>query len=78
MLWGYTNEGLLNQGQANQLVEFLSSEDLDLRVLSHWNLKNITGKGYTFQANKSESKRRVSVKRWEALLKKGEIKYAPK
>ena len=78
MLWGYTNEGLLNQGQANQLVEFLSSEDLDLRVLSHWNLKNITGKGYTFQPNKSESKRRVSVKRWEALLKKGEIKYAPK
>ena len=78
MLWGYTNEGLLNQGQADQLVEFLSSEDLDLRVLSHWNLKNITGKGYTFQPNKSESKRRVSVKRYEVLLKKGEIKFAPK
>jgi hypothetical protein len=77
MLWGYTNEGLLNNGEAEQLVEFLSSEDLDLRVLSHWNLKTITGKGYTFQPNKSESKRRKSLKRWQALLNKGNIKYKP-
>ena len=77
MLWGYTNEGLLNNGEAEQLVEFLSSEDLDLRVLSHWNLKKITGKGYTFQPNKSESKRRQSLKRWQALLNKGDIKYVP-
>ena len=77
MLWGYTNENLLNNGQAEQLVEFLESEDLDLRVLSHWNLKNITGKGLAFQPNKSESKRRQSLKRWQVLLKKGEIKYKP-
>ncbi|MEC7696790.1 MAG: hypothetical protein VYA11_06815 [Planctomycetota bacterium] len=77
MLWGYTDDGLLKQGQAEQLVEFLSSEDLDFRVLSHWNLKNITGKRYTFQpADKSESKRRVSIKRYENLLDKGEIKRA--
>jgi hypothetical protein len=77
MLWGYTNEGLLNNGEAEQLVEFLSSEDLDLRVLSHWNLKTITGKGYSFHPNKSESKRRQSLKRWQALLNKGNIKYEP-
>ena len=77
MLWGYTNEGLLNNSEAEQLVDFLSSEDLDLRVLSHWNLKTITGKGYTFQPNKSESKRRQSLKRWQALLNKGDIKYKP-
>lgn len=77
MLWGYTNEGLLNNGEAEQLVEFLSSEDLDLRVLSHWNLKTITGKGYSFHPNKSESKRRQSLKRWQALLNKGNIKYKP-
>ena len=77
MLWGYTDDGLVKQGQAEQLVEFLSSEDLDFRVLSHWNLKNITGKRYTFQpADKSESKRRVSIKRYENLLDKGEIKHA--
>ena len=75
MLWGYTDDDLLKQGQAELLVELLSSEDLDLRVLSHWNLKNITGKRYTFQpADKSESKRRVSIKRYENLLEKGEIK----
>ena len=77
MLWGYTNEGLLNNGEAEQLVEFLSSEDLDLRVLSHWNLKTITCKGCCFHPNKSESKRRQSLKRWQALLNKGNIKYEP-
>ena len=76
MLLGYTNENLLKQSQAQRLVEFLSSEDLDIRVLSHWNLKNITGKQFSYQpAEKSESKRRVSIKRYENLLNKDEIKH---
>ena len=76
MLWGYTNEGLINNGEAVQLVDFLSSDDLDYRVLSHWNLKKITGKGYSYQPQKSEQQRRLSVKRWQSLLDKGDIKYS--
>ncbi len=76
MLWGYTNEGLINNGEATQLVEFLSSDDLDYRVLSHWNLNQITGKGYSYQPQKSEQQRKGSLKRWQSLLDKGNIKHS--
>ena len=76
MLWGYTNEGLINNGEAAQLVEFLSSDDLDYRVLSHWNLNQITGKGYSYQPQKSEQQRKLSVKRWQSLLDKVNIKHS--
>jgi hypothetical protein len=75
MLWGYSNSGLNNNGEAAQLVKFLESEDLDFRVLSHWNLKKITGKGLTYQPHYSELKRKQLVKRWQKLLASGEIEH---
>lgn len=75
MLWGYSNPGLNNNGEAAQLVAFLESDDLDFRVLSHWNLKKITGKGLTYQPHHSELKRKQLVKRWQKLLDAGEITH---
>ncbi len=48
MLWGYTDKDL-ESGDDEKLVKFLENENLALRVLSIWNLKEITGKTLGYQ-----------------------------
>ena len=75
LLWGYSDNGLQNNGEADQLVNFLDHEDLDFRVLSHWNLKKITGLGSTYRPEHTGTKRKKSASRWQKRLEDGEIKY---
>jgi len=72
LLWGFTEEGLRN-GEAAMLVEYLDHETLAFRVLSYWNLKEITGMGLYYQPEFSEAKRRQSVQKWKERLASGEI-----
>jgi len=48
MLWGYSDKDL-ESGEDKKLVNSLEDENLALRVLSFWNLKEITGKGQYYQ-----------------------------
>jgi len=75
MFWGYSDEGLQNNGEAAQLVNFLDHEELDYRVLSNWNLKRITGLGSQYRPDHSEQKRNKYAERWRNRLNKGEIKH---
>ncbi|HEX7449121.1 MAG TPA: hypothetical protein VF306_16325 [Pirellulales bacterium] len=75
MLWGYSPEQL-EEGGAAQLIEWLSHEDLDYRVLSFWNLHHITGFSYYYKPENTEAKRRTPVQRWRQKLEAGLI--APK
>ena len=70
-----SDNGLQNNGEADQLVNFLDHEDLDFRVLSHWNLKKITGLGSTYRPEHTGTKRKKSASRWQKRLEDGEIKY---
>ncbi len=75
MFWGYSDEGLQNNGEAAQLVGFLDHDELDYRVLSNWNLKRITGLGSQYRPLQSEQKRKKYAERWKKRLEKGEIKH---
>ncbi|HEX5443533.1 MAG TPA: hypothetical protein VFW87_06880, partial [Pirellulales bacterium] len=72
MLWGYSPEQL-EEGGAAQLIEWLSHEDLDYRVLSFWNLHHITGFSYYYKPEANEAKRRTPVQRWRQKLEAGLI-----
>lgn len=72
MLWGYSPEQL-EEGAAAQLIEWLSHEELDYRVLSFWNLHHITGFGYLYKPEATEIKRRTPVQRWRQKLEAGLI-----
>lgn len=72
MLWGYSPEQL-EEGGAAQLIEWLSHEDLDYRVLSFWNLHHITGFSYYYKPENTEAKRRTPVQRWRQKLEAGLI-----
>jgi hypothetical protein len=72
MLWGYTQEELLD-GQAAKLVDYLDHSSLPMRVLSFWNLKEITGLGLFYRPSDAPAKRQVSVRKWKERLAAGEI-----
>ncbi len=74
MLWGYSTTGLKNNGEAQRLVDYLENDLLEFRVLSFWNLEQITGGGtYGYRPEYANLKNRRAVERWRELLEKGEI-----
>lgn len=71
MLRGYADADLAVEAQ--RLVRDLSHEHLNFRVLAFWNLREITGSSLNYRPELSEAKRRESIHKWDAKLKKGEI-----
>jgi hypothetical protein len=72
MLWGYTLEDL-RADQAANLVQYLDNETLAFRVLSFWNLKQITGLGLFYKPEQTAAKRAQAVQKWNERLRTGEI-----
>ncbi len=72
MLWGYSSEDLKG-GAATTLVEDLEHERLAVRLLSYWNLRDITGAGQFYRPELSAAKRQQPVQRWRELLATGGI-----
>ena len=82
MLWGYTDNDLgkdkkPGMGEDAALVRGLDDELLAVRVLSYWNLKEITGQGAAFQPEQTAARRQQSVRRWRQRLDAKEIRYNP-
>lgn len=73
MLWGYSDKDL-ESGEDEKLVGFLENENLPLRVLSFWNLKEITGKGQYYQPEQTIAKRQQPIQRWKKSLEAKEIR----
>ncbi len=73
MLWDYSAEDL-EGGQDAKLVEYLDHKVLAFRVLSFWNLKNITGYGLYYHPDQTAAKRQGPVRSWRIRLEAGEIK----
>lgn len=72
MLWGYSPEDL-KDGAAAKLVEYLNHDSLDFRVLSFWNLQNITGLTLFYRPESPPAKRRPQYLKWKERLKDGKI-----
>jgi hypothetical protein len=73
MLWGYTNQDLEGGADA-KLVQFLDHEKLAFRVLSYWNLHDITGLKLYYQPEQTAVKRRHAVAAWKQRREAGEIR----
>ncbi len=72
MLWGYSPEDL-KDGAATKLVEYLNHDSLDYRVLSFWNLQNITGLTLFYRPESPVAKRRPQYLKWKERVKDGKI-----
>ena len=73
MLWGYSDKDLA-AGEDGTLVKSLDSEILAMRVLSFWNLKEITGLGLYYKPEVTAAKRQQPVIRWKQRLDAKEIR----
>jgi hypothetical protein len=73
MLWGYTAEELRDGNEAERLVGYLDHETLAFRVLSFWNLKELTGWGLFYKPDQTAAKREAAVQKWNERLRSGEI-----
>ena len=72
LLWGYSNEDLKG-GEDEKLVAGLDDSSVDIRVLSFWNLQNITGSKLNYSAGEPTAARRTAVKAWKERLRQGKI-----
>ncbi|MDH3716569.1 MAG: hypothetical protein OES79_00485 [Planctomycetota bacterium] len=73
MLWGYSREDLIAGGEAKKLVGYLDHEELDFRVLSFGNLRQLTELGLNYRPQDNQLQRKQSVQRWAKKADKDEI-----
>ena len=81
MLWGYTDKQLASGddgkgGEDAKLVRGLDDDLLAVRVLSYWNLKDITGKGEIYRPEYTAARRQQAVRNWHKRLDAKEIRLA--
>jgi hypothetical protein len=76
MLWGYTDKKL-EDGADAKLVRGLENDKLAVRVVSIWNLKNITGLGGEYRPEYTATKRQPLTQRWWRRLEAKEIRMEP-
>jgi hypothetical protein len=73
MLWGYSAQNL-ESGSAAELVDGLTDDSLDHRVLAFWNLQTITGlPNYGYNPADLAKNRTAAVNRWKERLRQGKI-----
>ena len=73
MLWGYSDEDL-QAGEDEELVRALDDDLLAVRVLSYWNLKDLTGLGLFYKPEQTPAKRQQPMLRWRQRLEAKEIR----
>ncbi|MCG8648223.1 MAG: hypothetical protein MI861_00230 [Pirellulales bacterium] len=77
LLAGYSQKQLVEGGD-EQLVQFLNSTSMAVRVLALENLHRITGTTLYFRAEQDNAIRRAAgIKKWEARQRKGDIRWQP-
>ncbi len=74
LLQGYSPEQL-EQEAGVILVEQLSDEDMDVRMLSYLNLKWMTGRSQEYRAHKVPDQQSPQIQGWRRLLKDGLVLY---
>jgi len=72
LIWGYDSAQLAAES-AEQLVQWLSDEAIDTRVLAFSNLKRITGKTQLFFPEKLIGQQSTAIRGWTRLLEEGSI-----
>ncbi len=66
LLWGYTEEEFVKGGAAQELLADLEHQDIDYRVLAHWNLRQLTGMRHPYDPREEDGKsRKDRVELWQ-------------
>jgi hypothetical protein len=68
LLWRYSPEQLADIGAA-ELVDFLESPDVDIRVLASDNLRRITGALNNYRPERRPDENKLSINKWKDRLK---------
>ena len=74
LCWGYSQQQL-EEGAAAELVTFLESEEMDIRVLTLATLKRITGRTELYSPEREPKQERSEIQNWKKNLEKGAIQY---
>jgi hypothetical protein len=74
LLWGFSEEQLA-AGAAGQLVKFLESDQMDIRVLAHVNLVAVTGVPGFYRPERSPAQMKTAIQNWRDRKDKGQIVY---
>jgi hypothetical protein len=76
MFWGYTDEQLA-AGEDKTLVDYLDHDLLAFRVVSFWNLRQITGAGLYYEPDATPVARKQKTRAWKQRQEAGEIRRKP-
>jgi hypothetical protein len=74
LLWSYSPDQLA-KGSDLELVEFLRSDHMDVRVLAFQNLATITGAYEFYMPQKRPEDLKAAIQNWKARQAKGTITY---
>ncbi|MCX7425161.1 MAG: hypothetical protein NTW96_05990, partial [Planctomycetia bacterium] len=74
MFWGYTDEQLA-AGEDKTLFGYLDHDLLAFRVVSFWNLRQITGAGLYYEPEATAVIRRPKLRAWKERQEAGEIRH---
>ena len=74
LLWGYSEEQL-QKGDAAQLVRYLDSDQMDIRVLAHLNLIAVTGASGFYRPERPPAQMKTPIQVWKDRLNEGTISY---
>tara|TARA_R110002072_G_scaffold11215_6_gene51132 strand:+ start:2110 stop:4800 length:2691 start_codon:yes stop_codon:yes gene_type:complete len=75
LLVGYNNDQL-EAGADAKLIEYLNSSSMSVRVLAIENLRDIVGETLGYRPDQENVARRNSdIKKWQARLRRGDIRY---
>jgi hypothetical protein len=79
ILWGYSKADIQN-GDADQLVEYLNHEKLDFRVLAFYALRAVPGVPANFSLYRPEDEpgqRQPAIRQWRDLIKRTNSPLSP-
>jgi hypothetical protein len=74
LTWGFSPEQLASSG-ASDLVAFLDSNDMALRVLAFKTLEQITGMNHLFRPELPPDQEKSKIARWQRALAEGRVVY---
>jgi hypothetical protein len=74
LLWGYSPDQL-EKGAAPQLVRLLEHDQMDIRILTFYNLVAITGAQEFYRPERPPTQVRAAIQNWKDRLAKGTIAY---
>ncbi len=77
LLWGFSDQDARNEFTSQELVEWLSHQELAVRELAIFHLYRLTDRRYDYYPNAAAPQREAAANRWRDFLKQGKMRLVP-